>query len=84
MTNILIDELRAAAKRNSLSLRNRELMAKAADALERKKGEWEIDRRGVVCTCCNGLIYIEPHILELNTLEMWWMDYCPNCGADMR
>lgn len=55
-----------------------------ADVIERKRGEWELDRRGVVCTCCNKLIHIPSHILELNTLEMWWMDYCPNCGAWMR
>lgn len=85
MTNILIDELRAAAKRNSLSLHNRKLMAIAADALERKKGEW-IDGPTITYQL-NGDRYATAYCFycskcgkEVGKKE----NYCPNCGASMR
>lgn len=86
MTKKLIEQLRwwaSECDRTNFGCQARKLLLEAADALEEtepKRGRWE--RLHYVegwarCSNCESP-------WELSKIDAFNMDFCPNCGADMR
>ena len=57
------------------------LAIEALEEPERKKGQWEAfdDDNSYLCTSCEEIWTLNDGTPEENK-----MNYCPNCGADMR
>lgn len=54
-----------------------------ADVRPVVRGKWELDSRGLYsCSCCGQSA---PYDVQADIIEYWpHLNYCPNCGADMR
>ena len=59
----------------------------AADVKPVVRGRWvksDLDDECVTCSNCKKLKFSNRHAFTQLAFEEWGLNFCPNCGADMR